>query len=90
MTGRTGAGPLETRIIIISTVAKCNRETPIGQGSVGEAPRCSEELRSQPLAGQFAGLPHPVDELSLVELALVDVEVAHALDLGFAERDRAQ
>src|SRR5690606_33297746 len=41
---------------------------------------------SQPLAGQLAGLLHPVDELRLKLVALADVEVAHFRMLGRAGR----
>jgi hypothetical protein len=42
-------------------------------------------------AGQLAGLLHPSDELSCVELViLVDVKVAHFFLLGLAGRDRTQ
>src|SRR5262249_54919681 len=42
------------------------------------------------LAGQAAGLFHPVAELGLVELAFVDVEVTHFGVLGGAGWNRAQ
>src|SRR5688572_22918312 len=45
---------------------------------------------SHAFAGQLAGLLHPIDELSFVEVVLVDVEVAHVLVLGFAEWHRTQ
>ena len=47
--------------------------------------------RSHSFAGQLAGLPHPSDELSFVELVvLVDVEVAHFQLLGLAGGERTQ
>ena len=40
--------------------------------------------RLHPFAGQLAGLLHPIDELSLVELVvLTDIKVAHVLVFGF-------
>src|SRR5215475_4205999 len=44
-------------------------------------------IPSQSFAGQLAGLLYPVDKLVFVELALVDVEVAHVLVFGFTGRD---
>src|SRR6266852_8814410 len=47
--------------------------------------------RSHSFAGQLAGLLHPSDELSFVELVvLMDVEVARVLALGLAGGDRTQ
>src|ERR1051325_5313172 len=43
----------------------------------------AESRRSQSFAGQFAGLLHPISELSFVDLVvLVDMEVTHFLLLG--------
>jgi hypothetical protein len=46
--------------------------------------------RSHAFAGQLARLLHPGDELRFVEIALVDVEVAHFLVLGLTGRKRTQ
>src|SRR5262245_53526152 len=45
---------------------------------------------SQSLAWQFTGLLHPVGKLGFVELALMDVEIAHVVVFGLAGRDRSQ
>ena len=46
---------------------------------------------SHAFAGQLAGLPYPIDDLSFVHLVvLVDAEVAHFLLLGIAGWDRTQ
>src|SRR6478736_5028399 len=46
---------------------------------------------SHAFAGQLAGLLHPGDELSFVELVvLMDVEVARVLALGLTGGDRTQ
>jgi hypothetical protein len=40
--------------------------------------------RSQSFSGQLARLLHPGDELRFFKVALLDIEIAHLLVLGFA------
>src|SRR6478735_4792506 len=44
----------------------------------------------QVFARQFAGLSHPVQELSFIELILINVQVAHFRVFGLTRRDRSQ
>src|SRR5690242_17526869 len=47
-------------------------------------------FHSHAFAGQPAGLLHPVRELLLVELALVDVEISYFFLFGLTDWERAQ
>ena len=64
--------------------------TSASDGTVSPSARDLRTGRSQSFAGQLAGLLHPTNELSFVELLiLADVEVAHFLVLGLAGGKRA-
>src|SRR2546427_766676 len=72
-------------------VERYGRVEPRARSRRYRSSRWAHCRRSHSFAGQLAGLLHPSGELSLVELvALVDVEVAHFLLLGFDRGNRTQ